>query len=79
MVAEHKLRDRKGKGQSTLHVKGTRKGKTSFRVTVAPGSGIEFVDVGMLLLCCSCAAAAAAVAAAAAATFKHHDGLPCKN
>ena len=43
----HKLGDRKGKGQSTPHAKGARKGKTSFRVTTAPGSGIEFVDVGM--------------------------------
>ena len=33
--------------KSTKHAKGARKGKTSFRVTVAPGSGIVFVDVGM--------------------------------
>jgi hypothetical protein len=43
----HKAGDRKGKAQSTVHAVGARKGKTSFRVTVAPGSGIEFVDVGM--------------------------------
>jgi len=42
----HRAGDRKGKGQSTRHAVGARKGKTSFRVTVAPGAGIEFVDVG---------------------------------
>ena len=43
----HKAGDRKGKAQSTPHAVGARIGKTSFRVTVAPGAGIEFVDVGM--------------------------------
>ena len=42
----HKAGDRAGKGQSTPHVKGTRAGRTSFRVTVASGSGVEFVEVG---------------------------------
>ena len=42
----HKTGDRKGKAQSTKWKKGVRQGKGSFRVTVCPTSGIEFVDVG---------------------------------
>ena len=42
----HKVGDRKGKAQSTKHAVGARKGRTSFRVTVDPGCGVEFVEVG---------------------------------